>query len=1196
MAAALAVGFIQAQTGSAASATWSGATDNNWNTATNWTGGAAPNATTDDATFNTPGAANLNVNANSGAISLRSLTFNADATSPVNINIAGGSFTIAGQTGDDVVVQAGHHVIQGTTGAVTSAELRIGAGGGAAEGFTFNIADGASLELNAHIAAQSSSNHYYKTGAGTLQIDLDQSTPSWNFGSGGWRIDQGYLVLTDRKTSGNTGDDFTVNNGGTLQFSFGGGGSYNSTAGLITLNDGGTLKVTSNGNNMGFRAGGAVDLHGTPAIEITTDNSFSVSIPFTGDGVLNKTGGGTLVLADTSTAPNTFTGAVNIAAGTLANSASSTTGNSPLITIQSGAAYNVSANGNAIQANQTLAGNGTVYGSLTLQNSGSTIAPGGLGTVGTLNFGDATTASPLTLNGGRVLLDLSNTNTATANDSLVVNGDLNLNSATRVAINRLNGALQGGGTYTLMTYTGALNGSVSNLVLPVVRQGLTIVDPTLTPGQIQLSVGTGTAANLVWVGDNSANAWEANGAANWNGAADHKYFDWDNVTFDDTGSKSPAISVNGTLVPNSITLNNATGNYTIGGGGTLTNVNNVTKNGGAAATFNNTGVNLFNNLTVNAGTLNIASATIGIGTVNAGALNVLNAATITGSLTNAGTITIGDGSTGGAGSISGNVTNNGTLVFNRPDDFASNTAISGSGTVVKTGNGTATLSGNSSYTGPTLINAGTVKPAISASLGATTGGGSVTVANGAAIDLGNSGAANSVNFGDKVFHIQGTGVGGTGAITNSGNNSQFSAFNNITLDGDALIGGMRMDIGRNVVGQLDLAGHKLTLNMTNNASGTQPVFGIENNVTVTAGTIEVTAGAIDFERSATVHADGAGSNIIFDNNTVAQFFETTAGAVSRPLVFLGNNVIGPGSNNGAIVDSPMELRGNVTFQTVSSGVANTNGTGTFTVNGPITQSGGSFGVTKVNGNQVVLNGTNTYTGGNTVNAGTLLTNTNFSNGTLTINGGNAKVAAQPTNNSAAGRTVVPAVQVNAGSIDLTNNAMVVDYAPGSSPRDTVRGYLNSGYAGGAWTGNGIASSSAATASSTNAKTGIGYAEASVVPSAVPAGFTDKDGDNSSLILKYALLGDSNLDGTVNALDFNALASNYGASGSGVWTAGDFNYDGNVETTDFNLLAQNFNQVLASSAPALGTLVPEPATALLGVIGGLGILSRRRRAR
>ncbi len=59
---------------------------------------------------------------------------------------------------------------------------------------------------------------------------------------------------------------------------------------------------------------------------------------------------------------------------------------------------------------------------------------------------------------------------------------------------------------------------------------------------------------------------------------------------------------------------------------------------------------------------------------------------------------------------------------------------------------------------------------------------------------------------------------------------------------------------------------------------------------------------------------------------------------------------------------------------------------------------------------------------------------------------------------------------------------------------------------------------------------------------------------------------------MNALDFNALATNFGAAGK-TWTQGDFNSDGITNTLDFDLLAKNFDQSLPG--PALGTNVPEP---------------------
>jgi autotransporter-associated beta strand protein len=1215
MAAALAAGLIHAQTGSAATHTWTGASDNNWGTPANWTSNAVPNSTTEDVFLVAPGAANLSINANTGTYTVRSLTFNDNtASNPVTLNVINtNTFTVNGQTGDDIIVTAGANRI---VGANTGTELKL-------VSTDFNIASGASLELAARLGAGASSNSYNKNGAGTLIINASNGgSGGWNFTGGTFNVNGGVLEMKSTSAYGNSGDRWTVNTGAVLQLD----SNYGSAQGGIVLNGGATLRssgaftvgtgTSNSGGNPGTIALGA------SSANLSTTSTLTIARAFSGAGGINKIGSGTVVLDQGKTdgssgasqfpggvfPQNTFTGNTTIAEGTLKLNAAASLATSPLISVAAGAAFNVTPNAAyAVASNQTVGGTGSVIGAVTMSNPGSTLAPGLVGTVGLLTLGDASNASPLTLNGGRVHFDLStDATTATANDQLTINGDLNLNGSTRIAINRLNSALQSNSTYTLMTYTGALNGSASNLVLPNVRQGLSIIDPTTTPGQIQLSVGSGTAANLTWVGDNASNTWESNGAAgaqNWlNGAAPDAFFDWDSVTFDDNGSASPAVNVTGTLVPTNITLNNSIKSYTIGGSGTLTNVNSVTKNGTAAATFSNSGVNLFNTLTVNAGTLNLAAAdTVGAATVNSGgALTVLGAATFT-SLTSGGTVTIGDGATSGSGSISGSVTNNGTVVFNRPDDFAATTVISGTGTVIKNGNGVATLSGNSTYTGPTFINAGTAHPTLSTAFGSATAGGTVTIANGAVLDLGNVGT-NTLNFGPRVFAVSGNGTG-SGAIVNNSTTvtwAQQNALQKVQLLGDTTFGGTaRFDVRANQAGgvntaSLDLGGHTLTKvgNMQFSIVGADVSDG---NIVVNNGTLSV---------ETTTKLQGTSSVNFAGDNTALQFFgNTDPSLVTRPFVFNGNTgtINQAAGGTAVLIGSDMVLNKSVTIQ-VGTGTL-----GNLTLNGNLSGAGG---ITKSGVNTLTLAGaSNSYTGGTTLaaagtgtllTAGTLITNTKFSNGTLTVNSGLAKVAAKPTNNAASGLTVVPVVQVNGGSIDLTNNAMVVDYAPGNSPRDTVRGYLNSGYANGAWNGTGIASSSAAAASSTNAKTGIGYAEAAALPSAVPAGFVDKDGDTSSLILKYTLLGDANLDGTVNALDFNALASNYGASGSGVWTGGDFDYNTIVDTTDFNALAQNFNQVLPSSAGALGaslgTLVPEPGMVTLGAITALGMLSRRRRSR
>ena len=127
-------------------------------------------------------------------------------------------------------------------------------------------------------------------------------------------------------------------------------------------------------------------------------------------------------------------------------------------------------------------------------------------------------------------------------------------------------------------------------------------------------------------------------------------------------------------------------------------------------------------------------------------------------------------------------------------------------------------------------------------------------------------------------------------------------------------------------------------------------------------------------------------------------------------------------------------------------------------------------------------------------------------------------------------------------------------------------------------------------------TAIGFAEASQIDSSFPATFMGLSVDSSSVLIRYTFAGDANLDGVVNALDFNLLASNFGSGADQSWYQGDFNYDGGVTTLDFTALAQNFNQVLASPAVGLSSVVPEPGLLELSVLVTVGLLRRRRRIR
>ena len=156
------------------------------------------------------------------------------------------------------------------------------------------------------------------------------------------------------------------------------------------------------------------------------------------------------------------------------------------------------------------------------------------------------------------------------------------------------------------------------------------------------------------------------------------------------------------------------------------------------------------------------------------------------------------------------------------------------------------------------------------------------------------------------------------------------------------------------------------------------------------------------------------------------------------------------------------------------------------------------------------------------------------------------------------------------SVDVRNNSLKIDYSGQSSPAVAIQNQLASGYAGGAWNGAGINTSSA------TSDKGLGWLE---------------DVGNQSITVQYAYYGDSNLDKTVDTIDFNLLAANFSGAGR-VWGQGDFNYDGVVDTVDFNLLASNFGKTLPASA--FGTLVPEPGACGAIVGAALTIMRRRRR--
>ncbi len=215
---------------------------------------------------------------------------------------------------------------------------------------------------------------------------------------------------------------------------------------------------------------------------------------------------------------------------------------------------------------------------------------------------------------------------------------------------------------------------------------------------------------------------------------------------------------------------------------------------------------------------------------------------------------------------------------------------------------------------------------------------------------------------------------------------------------------------------------------------------------------------------------------------------------------------------------------------------------------------------------------------------------------VAITGGTLAIAPNTTLGSGAVSDVVfSSLTISGtGALDITNNHVIIDYGA-SDPIATIASYVRSGASG----STGILSSTAY-APINGLSYAVGFADGA---DGVVAGLS-----SGQIELKFTLLGDANLDGTVNGSDFSILAANFG-TGTTNWDQGNFLYGSSVNGSDFSALAANFGQgdggaaidvtpadfaALDAFAAVNGLMadVPEPTSlAALACVGGL--MFRRR---
>ena len=362
-----------------------------------------------------------------------------------------------------------------------------------------------------------------------------------------------------------------------------------------------------------------------------------------------------------------------------------------------------------------------------------------------------------------------------------------------------------------------------------------------------------------------------------------------------------------------------------------------------------------------------------------------------------GTLRIGDGRT--SGSVRGDIANDGTLVFSRSDAISYDGRITGSGRLIHDGSDTLTLTGDSSFTGTTLITSGTLQlgtGGASGSLagaiandgalifnrsdeysyaGPITGAGSVTVTGGGTLTLGgtNSHAGGTTVTGSATLKVASDDALGDASVplvlsqgTLAASNS-FTSSRTFNIDGPG--GTFRPD-----------AGVTLTLDGTLNHTGTLYKAGAGTLVLAGAnpydGSSEVQAGTLQVTTS-TISGD------IVNDGTVAfvqDFDGTYAGVISASgaltksgtgtVTLTGTNSYSGGTtiSAGTLQIGDGNLTGEIRGDIVNNGALIFNNADLITFSGAISGSGS---LTHSGYLPLTLTGANSYTGGTIISAGTL---------------------------------------------------------------------------------------------------------------------------------------------------------------------------------------------------------------------------------
>ncbi|KTQ40089.1 autotransporter-associated beta strand repeat-containing protein [Salmonella enterica] len=824
------------------------------------------------------------------------------------------------------------------------------------------------------------------------------------------------------------------------------------TAKGATVDSGTTLQI-GNGGTLGAFNGDIVD-NGT--LTFNRSDAAAYGSVISGSGNVVKQGGGELTLSNN----NSYSGGTTIAEGTLTATAGGALGSGNIdnraylkldaasasdpfivadLTTHSGATVEIGA-GSTLQANTLTQQDGSTLTADLTATSGPAIRAKNVNLDGTLNVASPASQEPIRSTDDLISLALIESDNAISGDfdDITINGNAmnpdafitvvgqkNVNDTHYDLVETLtwyadrdNAAIDAHGTFNLAD---ADDSFTVNTVLENVDANSGWNGQSLTKtgaGTLILNAeNTYTGSTTISEGTLIATNVEALGTGNVT----------DNATLEmNTGGDfDNAISGSGQVVKSgdeTLTLSGAnsyTGGTTISGG-TLV-ASNVEALGTGDITDNAT-------LELNAGG-DFANNIGGTGSVVKSGDKTL---TLSGSNTYTGGTTI-SGGTLVASNVealgSGDVTDNATLEMNTGGDFANN--IGGTGSVVKSGDETLTLSGANSYTGGTTISGGTLVASNVEALGTgdVTDNATLELNTGGDFDNAISGSGQVVKSGDKTLTLSGinsytggttisggtlvasnvdalgsgdvtdnatlelnTGgdfdnaIGGTGSVVKSGDKTLTLSGANSYTGGTTISGGTLVATNVDALGSGDVTDDAtLELNtggtFDNAISGSGQVVKSGDDVLTLSGANSYSGGTLISDGTlvaSNVEALGTGDvtdDAVLELNTGGDFDNAISG--SGQVVKSGDDVLtlsgansysgGTLISDGTLVASNVEALG--TGDVTDDATLELNTGGDF-----INNIGGTGRVEKSGDDKLTLSGSNTYTGGTLISSGTLVAN------------------------------------------------------------------------------------------------------------------------------------------------------------------------------------------------------------------------------